>query len=203
MVTPFKSATEIAGCSRANWIEAVATQDAPLFVGIDPGASGGIAVICGEELITSAVPKDEDELLSLMLSLQDMRWTVDSATGKQFFRSGGVLGAIEQVTGWIGWKKSKTGEVETHGGQPSSAMFKFGQSYGTLRMAAIAAGVQLQSVVPTTWQKEFGLKKRGMARTAWKGLLKSKAMELFPNQKITLDVADAVLIAEFCRRKHG
>lgn len=118
--------------------------------------------------------------------------------------------AIELVGGYIGGDHSgEDGKEHKHGGQPGSAMFKFGMSYGGLRMALYAAGiVDFEAVAPRTWQKALGiasLPRKGYAtasahRTAWKNQLKQKAQELFPHLEVTLKTADALLIAAYCRQ---
>lgn len=43
----------------------------------------------------------------------------------------------------------------------------------------------------------------GESETQWKNRLKAKAQQLFPQQEVTLATADALLIAEFGRRKRS
>jgi hypothetical protein len=83
-------------------------------------------------------------------------------------------------------------------------MFNFGANYGALRMALTAAGIPFEEVVPGVWQRGLNIppRKKTEGKTAWKNRLKAKAQQLFPSVKITLATADALLIAEFCRRKH-
>jgi len=57
------------------------------------------------------------------------------------------------------------------------------------------------TIRPQDWQAAIGMKKlKGEQVTAWKNRLKEKAQELFPSLKITKATADAILIAEVCRR---
>ena len=82
-------------------------------------------------------------------------------------------------------------------------MFKFGMSYGGLRMALTAAQIPFESATPQNWQKSLGIGKKGKTetRTSFKNRLKAKAQQLFPNLKVTLATSDALLLAEYCRRK--
>lgn len=148
-----------------------------ICLGIDPGATGGFAG-CGEGgLKTAPMPKTPAATWQLLAPFVGVP-------------SGSVYAVLEQVGGYVGG-----------GGQPGSAMFNFGANYGMLRAFLIAAGVPYKEVVPRVWQTEFGLVKgRTEPKTEWKNRLAVVARKLFPDAKITLPVADAVLLAEFCRR---
>jgi hypothetical protein len=97
---------------------------------------------------------------------------------------------IEKVGGYIGKP------------QPGSAMFKFGMSYGGLRMALIAAGISFLEVTPQQWQKTLGVstKKKNETKGKFKNRLKALAQQIFPSVKVTLATADALLLAEYARR---
>lgn len=75
--------------------------------------------------------------------------------------------------------------------------FTFGRGYGGLRMALIACGMPFDEVTPVKWQTTMQCRSRGD-----KNVTKRRAQELFPKIVITHAVADALLIAEYCRRKH-
>ncbi|RLE28249.1 MAG: hypothetical protein DRJ65_00030 [Acidobacteria bacterium] len=79
--------------------------------------------------------------------------------------------------------------------QGVASSFKFGMSYGGLRMAVVAAGVPLETVSPSKWQGDLGCRTKGD-----KNVTKRRAQELFPQIKITHAVADALLITEWGRR---
>lgn len=149
-----------------------------LCIGVDPGASGGLAEI-GVDGVT-AVPMPATEL-------DILEWL------RQQGRRSDVTAIIEQVSGYIGE------------GHPGSAMFKFGMSYGGLRMALIACDIPFEAVTPQAWQKALSISKRDKSesRTQFKNRLKAKAQQLFPLVKVTLATADAILIAEFCRRRYA
>lgn len=92
---------------------------------------------------------------------------------------------IEQVGGFAGK------------GQPGSAMFRFGENFGLVIGAAIALGYRVERVTPQKWIKAHGLGTRGaLSKAEWKRKLKSKAQELYPNLKVTLETADALLILD-------
>lgn len=174
-----------------------------VYFGVDPGQSGGVvALLSGGKIVSTALGSLTERDLWVWFS----QWEGLRCHAQ-----------IEQVTGYI-----PRGE----GRQPGSRMFTFGQSYGALRMALIASMVSFEEVTPTTWQKALGITPRkkgekvhtapqggpgsktvvrttgGETDTQWKNRLKAKAQQLFPHVKVTLNIADALLIAEFCRRKH-
>jgi hypothetical protein len=107
----------------------------------------------------------------------------------------------------------------------------FMKGYGTLLMALTAAGISFEEITPQVWQKALHIppRKKGVKRRVpnpkkpskmktivkggetdrqWKGRLRNKAQQLFPSLEVwrgtignQLAVADAILIAEFCRRR--
>lgn len=78
-----------------------------------------------------------------------------------------------------------------------ASSFKFGRGYGAIEMALVAARVPYYDVHPLRWQRALGCLSRGD-----KNITKSKAAALWPSHKITHAIADALLIAEWCRRSN-
>ena len=150
-------------------------QPQQLFLGIDPGASGGLAYYL-RDMWAEPMPATESDI-----------W---------YFFDGhrtAAFAVIEKVGGYVAGNPT-----------PGSAMFKFGRSYGGLRMALVAARIGFEEVTPQKWQKEMGLiRAKSEDNTRWKNRLKQKAQQLFPTANVTLKTADAILIAEYCRRVHG
>lgn len=145
------------------------------YIGIDPGKSGGIAILYMDEVIAAKTPVTPADIYSHL---------------KTYSRK--CTAVIEQVGGYIGE------------GQPGSAMFNFGRGVGHLEMALLACGIPAESVPPRKWQKAMGISSRKKTETKaqWKSRLKSVAQRLFPSENVTLATADALLIAEYCRRKY-
>jgi len=79
--------------------------------------------------------------------------------------------------------------------QGVASSFKFGMSYGGLRMAVVASGIPLETVSPSVWQGGMKCRTGGD-----KNITKRRAQELFPQIKVTHAVADGLLIAEWGRR---
>lgn len=88
--------------------------------------------------------------------------------------------------------------LEQVGAMPKQGVvstFKFGQSFGFLRGLLIAHRVPFEMVTPAKWQGEMRCRSKGD-----KNVTKAKAQELFPGEKIVHATADALLLAEYCRR---
>lgn len=147
------------------------------YLGIDPGKSGGMAAIDSLGVIIACkMPGTPADILE---------WLRD-------FGDSTCRAIIEQVGGYVGV------------GQPGSAMFNFGKGVGHLEMAMLACRIPAESVPPRKWQKAMGIssRKKTETKTQWKNRLKLVAQRLFPSEKVTLAIADALLIALYCQRKH-
>lgn len=153
------------------------------FIGVDPGASGGLACISGYPQVrqwtveTIKMPETDADLLE---------WLRE--------RSFNACAVLERVGGFIQGNPT-----------PGSAMFNFGANFGALRMALTAAAIPFDVIIPAKWQRGVGVTPRGKdeKKTSHKNRLKARAQQLFPGVKITLAVADALLIAAYCRQTKG
>lgn len=142
------------------------------YIGIDPGQTGGLAII-GDTVDVVKMPPTEADIWSWFLDKKDTN----------------CFAIIEKV--------------HSMPGQGVASTFKFGQGYGGLRMALIAAGIPFDEVTPMKWQKALGIpvKSKKESKTEFKNRLKAKSQQLFPKIKMTLDICDALLIAEYNKRK--
>ena len=101
-------------------------------------------------------------------------------------------------------------KVHSFPGQGVASSFKFGMGFGGLIMALVSSGIPFEFVTPRVWQKAMGITPREKSnrsdftesKTQFKNRLKAKAQQLFPAVRVTLKTSDALLIAEYCRRKH-
>lgn len=156
-------------------------QDDVAHVGVDPGQNGGLVFLYEKIVIATAMPETERDI-----------WEWFSSVSKTTHSSGypDVVAVIEKVHSF-----PKQGLAST---------FKFGWGYGGLRMAMHAAGIRFEDVPPRTWQKALGISPKKATETVrqWKNRLKAKAQQLFPEVEVMLQTADALLIAEYCRRKN-
>jgi len=85
--------------------------------------------------------------------------------------------------------------LKTRQSQGVSSTFKFGVQYGTLKGILTALRIPFELIRPVDWQRALGCMTKGD-----KNISKAKAQQLFPDIKVTHAKADALLIAEFCRR---
>lgn len=162
-----------------------------LFIGVDPGLSGGVAFLSGKlsrDYVGDSSAPDIVFLGAMPATEKDV-WDL--------FASTLVLPASERkCTALIEW--INPGYVGTN----KSSMSKLYGSYAGLRMALCGNGIRFDDVKPAKWQRGLGIpvRKKSWSTTVWKNTLKSKAQQLFPDVHITLKTADALLIAEYCRR---
>lgn len=99
-------------------------------IGIDPGQSGGIAVVAtGRDPKAWKMPDTERDVYDLIYSLR--RWY--------------DLEPIATIE-----------VVHAMPRQGVTSTFTFGKGYGGLRMALIACGIPMAEVQPRAWQKALG-----------------------------------------------
>lgn len=151
-----------------------------LFIGIDPGSSGGIATINTLTKTAAAIAMPETE--------RDVWLLFD---GIRAAHAGACFAYIERVH-----SSPQMGVVSA---------FKFGRNVGVVYMALVCAGIPFEDITPQSWQKAMGCTqpKRVEFGKKDKNITKRRAQALFPEMTITHAKADALLIAEFCRRQHG
>lgn len=154
-----------------------------IHIGIDPGASGCIAAISETGVRTLRFQKATDKDIYEFMSDLSL--------------SGTCFCTKEKV-----WAMPSTdGDSRKMG---ASTSFTFGENNGFIRGILVATMIPYEEKTPQTWQKLFGMKKeKNEAQPDYKRRLKQKAEELFPDLKITADMADALLIAEFTKRTHN
>lgn len=146
-----------------------------VVIGIDPGKSGGIAWrINNEHPKCIAMPTTLGDLINLMKEIQQEESIV-------------VLEKVHAMP--------KQGVV---------SVWTFAQNFGEIRAVVQTLGMRLEMVTPSKWMKYFGMKKdKTETKIQWKNRLKSKACELYPNCKVTLKTADALLLLEYASpREH-
>lgn len=157
-----------------------------ITIGIDPGASGGIAWVDTKILEGGWISIEGNHATPMPKTEGDV-W---DAIQRLKLVSSRTFAVVEQLTGFVGEAV------------PSHTMFKLGRSYGFLIGCLTAAGVPYELVTPQKWQKELGIPRRDKkeSKTQWKNRLKARAQQIFPDIKVTLATADALLIAEYARR---
>lgn len=158
-----------------------------VFLGIDPGMTGAIALIHGTAGLAvydfGGGGRDLDVLqkLSMNLHLYDVRCYIE--------------------------------RVSSRPGQGVVSVFKFGTNFGQWIGRLEALKIPYDFVTPQKWQKEvFGATPKiyktvkGKKKIDTKAMSKAVVMQLFPDahqyliRKKDHNRADAILIAEYCRR---
>lgn len=143
-----------------------------VIIGIDPGANGGIVWLDedGTLLRCEKIPDTMADIFAHLLP--EPQWE-------------NVVCYLEDVgTGMPG--------------QSSKATATFARHNGHLEMALYAHGIPTIKVTPAKWQKALGLSgKKGESKTCHKNRIKAKMQQLYPQQEVTLAVADALAIATY------
>ena len=171
-----------------------ASLDNAVYLGIDPGQSGGLVALCGDRVALTLMPVTERDVWDW---LKANSWITETS------RNFAVLELVHSFP---------------HQGIASS--FKFGVGFGGLRMALTGLGIPFALVSPQKWQQAMGISPRkkgkrkgkpsgdgwieigGESKTQFKNRLKAAAQRYFPLEKVTLATADAMLLALYCRRVH-
>jgi hypothetical protein len=172
-----------------------------LYIGIDPGTSGGLCRFGPSFLVKS--PHSYHLRVAAVSSLtlhQIWDWFVEAVEDADQ-EKWDVKVVIEKVGGFIGTDSTEGPHRNKAAGH---TMFKFGASFGALRAFTVAAGFDFEEVLPQTWTKALGIESRNSrkeTRTEWKNRLTAFARGLYPKTDITQATADSLLIAEYCRRK--
>lgn len=144
-----------------------------IFVGMDPGVTGGIAIIDHQSI-----------------ELMKMSDTTPGEIADVLWKLGPDVSCVIEKVG-AGPRMA------------SSAAFKFGKSAGILEGLVITSNIPYDLVTPQKWQKHFGLIRKGMSfgDSRKKKLNREKAQALYPSlrKKIVNGTADALLIATYAR----
>lgn len=147
------------------------------YIGIDVGKNGGVAVIHPSGKYEAfKTPSTRTEMVSVFELYSRM--------------ASAVTYGIEKV--------------HAMPSQGVTSMFNFGKIYGeTLMVVEAKKRIFYDNVIditPQKWMKHYGMKKdKGETNTSWKNRLKDLAQELFPDIKVTLYTADALLIANYLK----
>lgn len=139
-----------------------------IVVGIDPGANG--AAVFRTSVSTE------------VCSFRNKSWPE-------------IVSYFERWHYWIDFSF-----IEAVGAMPRDAKataFTFGENTGIVKGIMHAFDIKFAEVHSQKWQRHFGLGAKYDSKTLRKNAQKQKAQELFPSIKVTLDIADALLIAQY------
>lgn len=148
-----------------------------IYIGIDPGKNGGIAVITDTSYVVHSF--SEDNLLNIM----DI-WEVA-------FDSVGVKCVLEKVNAMPN--------------QGVVSMFNFGQNYGFIQGVLKAYNIPFELVPPQKWKKEFSCTSdKNTSIEVCKRLFPNVNLKATDRCKKDHDgMAEALLIAEYGRRHYN
>jgi len=142
-----------------------------IYIGIDPGVNGGIALLHNDVMHSFACPDDEHGMANEIAICKEI------ATKENLQ----VLACIEKVH-----SMPKQGVAST---------FKFGMNYGQWLGILAAQQIPYIDVSPYKWQKHFGTQPKD--KNARKKNLKRIAQSRYPESYCTLKTADAILICKY------
>lgn len=143
-----------------------------IYIGVDNGSSGGIAAIEEDGSVIRAVNMPPTDVEILI-----------------------CLSVI--VNGNPAGSRAVLEHAQSFPKMGVTSAFNYGKGYGAVQMALSAAMIRFDIVVPRKWQAALSCLSGGD-----KNVTKRRAEQLFPDVKVTHAIADALLIAEYCRRLH-
>ena len=151
------------------------------IIGIDPGLSGGIAVLENNQV----------------LSIFDMPVMSEGKKNKRQLNSAHLVSLIKENIKPSEDVAVVVEQVNAMPGQGVTSMFNFGQTFGAIKGICAALGLPIFFVRPSKWKKHFEL------INSSKDSSRTKAIEMYPalsNQlakKKDVNKSDAILIARF------
>ena len=153
------------------------------IIGIDPGLSGGIAILDDLKIydifdmpIMSEGKKNKNQLNSAQLV---------NIINKHVLKKENTFVIVEQVSAMPG--------------QGVTSMFNFGQTFGSIKGICAALNLPIFFVRPAKWKKHFDL------INSSKDASRTKVIEMYPSisprltKKKDVNKADAILIARYFR----
>lgn len=146
-----------------------------IYLGVDIGVNGGVVVLkeCGAVITSFKTPETRAEFIE-------------------------KLTPFGQIPSFCILER-----VHAQPGNGGKANFSFGRTTERTLYTLEICKIPFQEITPQQWMKTYMLKKeKSETSTQWKNRLKARAQQLFPNEKITLYLSDAFLMAEFCRRNY-
>ncbi len=158
------------------------------YVGVDPGKSGGL--VC----LYQCVGTDTIEV----------EWATMPQTPREIWDWFNQLGTVGfAMLEWIHPSIQGIGK---------SSMSKLYGNYQMLEGFLVASLTPYETVKPPDWQRGLKIPKRKKSETTsqWKNRLRARAQELYPKlplwsvprtKGIQLAIADALLIATYCKRR--
>lgn len=145
-----------------------------IYIGIDPGKDGAMAIIYGDGSV-NIYPFSEE---MYKFYLEDIPKAAEPA-----------VCCLEQVGAFPG--------------QSPNSMFSFGENYGFIRGLLLAYGIPYELVTPRKWKREFGLTgKKETSISVCRHLFPNVSLRRTERCKKDHDgMAEALLLACYAKRK--
>ena len=156
------------------------------IIGIDPGLSGGIAIL--------------DDLK--IFDLFDMPIMSEGKKNKNQLNSAQLVNIIKKHI-ILGKTFVIVEQVSAMPGQGVTSMYNFGQTFGSIKGICAALNLPIFYVRPAKWKKHFEL------INSSKDASRTKVIEMYPSissrlsRKKDVNKADAILIARYFRDCRG
>ena len=156
------------------------------IIGIDPGLSGGIAIL--------------DDLK--IFDMFDMPIMSEGKKNKNQLNSSQLVNIIKKHI-VLGKTFVIVEQVSAMPGQGVTSMFNFGQTFGSIKGICAALNLPIFYVRPSKWKKHFEL------INSSKDASRTKVIEMYPSissrlsKKKDVNKADAILIARYFRDCRG
>lgn len=152
-------------------------MNSKIYVGIDSGAKGAVAVI--------------DDCEATVYDMPTLEQLMDNTIGLRANKGDGYRVAIESV--------------HPLPGQSCTATFTYGQNFMLAKLIGLCYNSKPVMVSPQKWKNHYGLKRiKGESKTDYKKRSVDKARELFPDMVPGLPYskdgrAEALLIAKWLK----
>ena len=143
-----------------------------IYIGIDPGKSGGIAFI------------DEDNTLQCFRFSENLSDMIADIK---------IIRKIDKCF-------AKLELVHSFPNQGVRSTFSFGENYGIWQGILSSLDITYSKVTPQKWMAHYGVLPK--VKKDRKNKLKEIAQREYPDTKVTLYVADAILLAKYAKEKY-
>lgn len=205
------------------FIDAIFDVDDPVFVGIDPGAHGAIALLCRRrcavvDIPVIAVPIKRTRKIKEPEPGGPKSRTIHGNTTA--FNNPAIIALFRVLRSIDHDRISVALEIaipQVGGGAARNSTlvaYKTGIGYGMWPLFLAKCGYPVESIMPNIWKPAMGLGRRaktgnsGKDSAAAKEASRAMALRLFPRadilRKSDHDRAEALLLAEYMRRRwHG
>lgn len=146
-----------------------------IYIGIDPGAKGAMALLYDNSRVPEIIPFNKEEYIDRLRLL--------------FYEEAPCVCCIEAV--------------HSISGQGIASSFRFGESYGWLLGMLDTLCIPYQPITPQKWKKEFGLtadkaKSVEVCKQLFPGI---KLLRTDRSRKEDDNIAEAVLLSLYAKRK--